>query len=141
MQINARASHISHSPRKVNLVAKTIVGLPAEKALEKLQFTLKRASSPVAKVLKQAIGNAVANYHVDSKTLIIERAYATKGRVRKSGHFGARGRFKPFERTASHLTIILKSVTPKAAPATKKTETPPITNKLKPPKRPKILKS
>lgn len=124
MNITARASHISHSPRKVNLVAETIVGLGAEKALEKLSFTTKRASYPVAKVLKQAIGNAVNNYKVDAKTLIVEKAYATKGRVLKRGLMGGRSRYKPFERTASHLTIILKSIPAKlvSAPKAAKTE-------------------
>ena len=119
MIITAKASHLSNSPRKVNLVIKSIVGLPAERALEKLQFTFKSASSPVAKVLKQAIGNAVNNFKLNPKTLIVETAFATKGRVLKRGLMGGRSHYKPFERTASHLTINLKSV----APVTKKVST------------------
>ncbi len=119
MIITAKASHLTNSPRKVNLVAKSIVGLPAERALEKLQFTFKRASLPVAKVLKQAIGNATNNLKLNPKTLIVETALATKGRVLKRGMMGGRSRYKPFERTASHLTINLKSVAGKIAPAPK----------------------
>lgn len=111
MIITAKASHLTNSPRKVNLVVKSIVGLPAEKALEKLQFTFKRASLPVAKVLRQAIGNAVNNFKLNPKTLIVETAFATKGRVLKRGLMGGRSRYKPFQRTASHLTINLKSIT------------------------------
>ena len=116
MIITAKATHINHSPRKVNLVAASIVGLPASKALEKLQFIVKRASSPVTKVLKQAIANATNNYKVEAKSLIVEQAFATKGRTLKRGLFGGRMHYKPFERTASHLTILLKS----AAPVNKK---------------------
>ena len=67
MIITAKASHLTNSPRKVNLVVKSIVGLPAERALEKFQFTFKRASLPIAKVLKQAIGNAVNNFKLNPK--------------------------------------------------------------------------
>lgn len=123
MIITARASHISHTPRKVNLVAKSIVGLPATQALERLNFTLKRASHPVSKVLKQAIANATNNLKLDANSLFVDTAFATKGRTLKRALFGGRMRLKPFERTASHLTINLRSVTPKVT-STKKL-TPP----------------
>jgi len=113
MIITARATHISHSPRKVNLVTKSIVGLPAAKALEKLGFTIKRASSPVAKVLRQAIANATNNLKLDANTLFVDTAFATKGRTIKRGHFGGHMRYKPYEKIASHLTINLRSVAPK----------------------------
>lgn len=113
MIVTARASHISHSPRKVNLVLKSIVGLPAKKALEKLSFTLKRASDPTTKVLKQAIANATNNLKLDIASLFVDTAFATKGRTLKRGHFGGRMRYKPYEKIASHLTINLRSVTPK----------------------------
>lgn len=125
MIITAKATHISHTPRKVNLVIKSIVGLPADKALEKLQFTMKRASDPVIKVLRQAIGNATNNFALDPKTLIVDTAFATKGRTLKRALFGGHMRYKPFERTASHLTINLRSVAPKAISA-KKTVAPQI---------------
>lgn len=113
MIIHAKASHISHTPRKVNLVAKSIVGLPAEDALTKLQFTLKRASNPVSKVLKQAVANATHNYQLDPKKLVVDSAFATKGRTLKRALMGGRMRHKPFERVASHLTINLRSIEPK----------------------------
>lgn len=130
MIITAKATHISHSPRKVNLVTRSIVGLPAAKALEKLGFTIRRASSPVAKVLRQAIANATNNLKLDANSLYVDTAFATKGRTLKRGHFGGRMRYKPFERIASHLTINLRSVTPKvpAKPANK-TNVPNLTNK------------
>ena len=130
MIITARASHISHSPRKVNLVAKSIVGLSAAKALEQLNFTFKRASNPVSKVLKQAIANATNNLKLDAKTLIVDTAFATKGRTLKRGHFGGRMRYKPYERIASHLTVNLKSVASKIAPTKKlATEVPKTSTK------------
>jgi len=130
MIITARATHISHSPRKVNLVVKSIVGLPAVKALEKLNFTFKRASNPVTKVLKQAIANATNNLKLEANTLFVDTAFATKGRTLKRGHFGGRMRYKPFERIASHLTINLRTVTPKA-PVVAKAITAPVVKTIK----------
>ncbi len=88
--------------------------MKADKALEQLNFTFKRASNPVSKVLKQAIANATNNLKLDAKSLVVDTAFATKGRTLKRGLFGGRMRYKPFERIASHLTINLKSVAAKA---------------------------
>ncbi len=129
MIITARASDVPQTPRKINLVVKSIVGLPAVKALDKLQFTIKRAGAPVAKVLKQAIANATNNHKLDSKSLFIDTAFATKGRVLKRSMVGGRSRQKPYERVASHLTINLRSVTPKVPVAQKAVQ--PITKTIK----------
>ena len=128
MIINAKASHISYTPRKVNLVAKSIVGLPVEVALTKLSFTIKRASQPISQVLKQAVANATNNFHLDPKKLVVDSAFATKGRTLKKGLFGGRMHYKPFERVASHLTINLRSIEPQK-PAVKPV-TPKVTKKV-----------
>lgn len=113
MQIQGRASHLRNTPRKVNLVVASIVGLNVDKALEKLQFTLRRASDPVSKVLKQTIANAVNNYKLNRQDLVIKEAFATKGRVLERGWMGSRSRYKPYERVHSHLTIKLEAKTAK----------------------------
>jgi len=109
MQITGSATHLRHSPRKVNLVVKTIVGLPVDSALERLQFTLRRTANPISTVLKQAIANAVNNFKLDRSKLVVKEAYATKGRTLKRGLMGGRSHYKPFQRTASHLTIKLEA--------------------------------
>ncbi len=95
-------------------MVKSIVGLPAAKALEKLNFTFKRASNPVSRVLKQAIANATNNLKLEAGTLFVDTAFATKGRTLKRSMIGGRSRTKPYERTASHLTINLRTVAPKS---------------------------
>ncbi len=117
MTITGKASHLSHSPRKVNLVVKAIVGMNAADALTRLEFTPKRAASAVAKVLKQAVANATNSFSADPKQLKIQSAFATKGRVLKRGHIGGRSRYKPYQKTFAHLTINLISTEANAAPA------------------------
>jgi large subunit ribosomal protein L22 len=111
--IVARASHVLSSPRKTNLILKAIVGRPALLAIKQLSVIQKRASEPIAKLIKQAIGNAVSLKQLSPDSLVIDSAFATKGRTIKRAHIGGRGRTKPYERISSHLTLNLRAVTPK----------------------------
>lgn len=118
--IVARESHVLSSPRKTNLILRALVGRPALLAIKQLSVIPKRASEPVIKLIKQAVGNAVSQKQVSPDSLIIDSAFATKGRTVKRAHIGGRGRTKPYERISSHLTINLRVASPKVA--TPKTE-------------------
>lgn len=125
--ITAKTSQALVSPRKANLLLKTLVGKPAALVIKSLPMISKRASDPVLKLVKQAVGNAVSQSHLSPDSLIIDSAYATKGRVLKRAHIGGRGRTKPYERTAAHLTLNLRvksAVLPvaKAEPKVEKVE-------------------
>lgn len=128
--IVARASHVLSSPRKTNLILKAIVGRPALLAIKQLSVIQKRASEPIAKLIKQAIGNAVSTKQLSPDSLVIDSAYATKGRTIKRAHIGGRGRTKPYERISSHLTLNLRAVTPKVV-TSPKIETKKIANTKK----------
>jgi len=106
--ITARAQHVLVTPRKANLLLKPLVGRRATLVLKQLNIITKRASDPVAKLIKQAIGNAVSLKSVSPDSLIIDSAFATKGRTLKRAHIGGRGRTKPYQRIASHLTLNLR---------------------------------
>lgn len=121
--IVARESHVLSSPRKTNLILKAIVGRPALLAIKQLAVIQKRASDPIIKLLKQAVGNAVSQKQVSPDSLIIDSAFATKGRTIKRAHIGGRGRTKPYERISSHVTVNLRVATPKVlAPKTEITK-------------------
>jgi large subunit ribosomal protein L22 len=134
--IIARASHATVTPRKANLVLESLIGLHPEEALDRLKLTTKRASHPISKLIKQALGNAADQQKVAADQLIIKRAFATKGRVLKFVRFAGRGRIKPYQKVASHLTIILKiknntllkKTTAKKAPQVTRSKTKPSTN-------------
>ena len=119
--IVARESHVLSSPRKTNLILKAIVGRPALVAIKQLAVIRKRASDPIIKLLKQAVGNAVSTKQISPDLLIIDSAFATKGRTVKRAHIGGRGRTKPYERISSHVTLNLRVATPKSV-ATPKVE-------------------
>lgn len=107
--ITARTSFINTSPRKANLVLKSIVGQAPQVAIDRLQFAPQRAAKPVIKLLQQALGNAADQYKLTSSDLIISQAFATKASASRRVRFAGRGRVQPYYKTTSHLTIVLQS--------------------------------
>ena len=106
--IRAHARFIPHSPQKVRLVIDLVRGKPVLEALNVLQFTLNAAAHPVSKTVRSAIANAEENFGVSRDDLYIHTIYADEAPTRKWRRFGARGRFKPWLRRASHVTVILR---------------------------------
>ena len=111
----AKASHVLSSPRKTNLVLKAIVGRNANQAIRQLALIPKRAAEPIIQLIKQAVGNAVSQFQASPDSLVIDSAFATKGRVLKRAHIGGRGKTKPYERTTSHLTLNVRIPSAKVA--------------------------
>lgn len=106
--ILARARFISLSAQKVRLVADLVRGKNVVDALSLLKFIPNRAASPVYKVLHSAMANGEENYGVSRDDLYVYRIFADEAPTRKWRRFGARGRFKPWLRRSSHITVILR---------------------------------
>jgi large subunit ribosomal protein L22 len=96
------------SPQKLNLLAQQIRGLTAEKAMAELEFSRKRASIDVLKLLKSAVANADNNHGLDIDSLVVAEAHVGKNLVMKRMHARARGRGSRIERPYSQLTIVLR---------------------------------
>ncbi len=73
-----------------------------------LKFTPNRAAHPVSKVLASAMANGEENFGVSREDLYVYRIFADEAPTRKWRRFGARGRFKPWLRRSSHITVILR---------------------------------
>ena len=111
------------SPRKVRLVANLVKGKTADMALVQLQFTAKRSSDPIAKLLQSAIANAKANQNLKAENLIVKDIRVEKGITLKRSMPRARGSAFPIHKHSSHITVVLeekKEVAPKAAVKAKK---------------------
>jgi large subunit ribosomal protein L22 len=106
--IFAQARFISVSAQKVRLVADLVRGKDAVEALTLLKFTPNRAAHPVSKVLASAVANGEENFGVSREDLFVYRISADEAPTRKWRRFGARGRFKPWLRRSSHITVILR---------------------------------
>jgi large subunit ribosomal protein L22 len=96
------------SPRKLNLMAQSIRGKNAAKALAELTFSPRRIAQDVKKALQSAIANAENNHQLDVDRLVVAEASVGKGLVMKRFHARARGRGAAVIKPFSHLTIVVR---------------------------------
>jgi large subunit ribosomal protein L22 len=99
---------VRSSAQKLNLVASSIRGMNASKALLELQFSNKRVAGDVKKVLQSAIANAENNHDLDIDKLVVSEAYVGKALVMKRFRPRARGRGGKILKPISNLTIIVR---------------------------------
>jgi large subunit ribosomal protein L22 len=110
--IRAHARRIPISAQKVRLVIDLVRGKDAQEALDILNFTTNRAAKPVTKVVASAIANAENNLGISRNELYVHQIMADEAPTRKWRRFGARGRFKPWLRRSSHITVVLREREP-----------------------------
>ena len=103
----AKVRNIRTSPQKLNLVAQSIRGVKADKAVASLSFSRKRIANDVKKALQTALANAENNHGLDVDKLFVKEAYVGKGLVMKRLRARARGRAARVLKPFSHLTIIV----------------------------------
>ncbi|RCK75328.1 MAG: LSU ribosomal protein L22p (L17e) [Anaerolineae bacterium] len=108
MDIRAHANYIPHSPQKVRLLVDLVRGKRATEAQDILRFAPQAAATPLLKLINSAIANAEENFGLNVEDLVIHTIYANEAPTRKWRKFGARGRFKPWLRRSSHITVILR---------------------------------
>ncbi len=103
----AFSKSIRISPQKLNLVARSIRGKSATKALAQLEFSTRRISKDVKKVLESAIANAENNHQLDVDSLYVSEAFVGKSMTMKRWRPRARGRIGKILKPFSNLTIIV----------------------------------
>jgi large subunit ribosomal protein L22 len=99
---------ISAYGRFIPLSAQKVRRLADSDAATILKFTPNGASRPMMKVLNSAMANAEENFGLSRDNLYVYRITADEAPTRKWRKFGARGRFKPWLRRSSHITVILR---------------------------------
>ena len=74
-QAKAFGKYFRTSPQKLNLVARTIRGKNAGRALIDLEFSKRRVAQDVRKLLQSAIANAENNHGLDVDRLVVAEAF------------------------------------------------------------------
>lgn len=100
--------YIRTSPQKLNLVAQTIRGQKAEKALVDLQFSKRRVAQDVLKALQSAVANAENNHGLDVDRLYVAEAYVGKSVLMKRFRARAKGRAARIVKPFSNLTVVVR---------------------------------
>src|SRR5207245_5451932 len=110
IEAHAMARYIRMSPQKARLVIDLIRGLRAEKALQVLRYTPKRAARDIEKVLRSAIANAErkaedAGASLDVDQLFISRCFVNEGPRWKRLRPAPMGRAFRYQKRTSHLWV------------------------------------
>lgn len=133
------------SPRKVRLVAKSIVGKSVQQASLILSFMPKRAADPIKKLIDSAAANAVTNSGQALEDLTVKTIEVNKGITLKRMRPRARGSGYPINKRTSHVVVTLaskKNAGAKEASEIKVTEEKPVAKKtaVKKVAKPKVVK-
>jgi large subunit ribosomal protein L22 len=108
MEVRAVMKYTGISPQKARLVVNEVRGKQAEEALAVLQFMPQAAARVVEKTIKSALSNATENFGLEAEDMYISKIVADEAPRRRWRRFGARGRFKPWIRRSSHITVVLE---------------------------------
>ena len=95
------------SPQKAGLVADVIRGKNVDEAMSFLEFSKKKASMVIRKLLESAIANAENNNNADIDKLLIKSIIFNHGMRLKRIKPRARGRADRITTPTCHIEIIL----------------------------------
>lgn len=95
------------APKKANLMAKMVRGMPVPDAMELLRKTSKKSARLFENVLRSAIANAGHNFKQDAQTMILKEVIVNQGTHYKRGTPMARGRVRPLKKFLCHISISL----------------------------------
>jgi large subunit ribosomal protein L22 len=105
VEVIAKHRYARISPQKCRLVADQIRGLPVDKALDTLNFSITKPSGLVKKVLESAIANAEHNEGADIDELRVSKVYVDEGPTMKRIQARAKGRANRIFKRTSHITV------------------------------------
>ena len=107
-EAKAFGKYFQTSPQKLNLLAQTIRGKNAARALVDLEFSKRRAAKDVRKLLQSAVANAENNHGLDVDRLVISEAFVGKTMMMKRFHTRGRGRSARILKKVSNMTIVVR---------------------------------
>lgn len=112
------------APKKANIIAKMVRGMPVGEAVTALKHTNKKGARMVEQLIKSAVANAEHNDKQDSSKLMIKTIIVNQSMGYDRGVPMARGRMRPMTKFLSHISVTLgvdgESTSKKEAKASKK---------------------
>jgi len=122
MPVTAKLRYLRIAPRKVRLVADLIRGKSIEEAQTILNFTIKKAVTPLFKLLKSALANAKNNFQLDESNLYVSKITVDEGPRYKRRMPRARGQSSEIQKKTSHVSLVLDEIVKKPSEKVKKVE-------------------
>ncbi|MEY4602453.1 MAG: hypothetical protein RL292_394 [Candidatus Parcubacteria bacterium] len=104
---SATLTNLRQSPRKVRVVARLVQGKKVADAIVSLQFTEKRASAPIRKLIESALANAKAQ-SIETENLVVKTIEVNSGKILYRRMPAARGSAHPIRKRTSQITLTLQ---------------------------------
>ena len=108
---SAKDNMIRISPNKLSILVNSIVNMKVNSAVNQLQFSSKRISRTILKVLNAAVANAENNKQLDIDKLFIKEAFVGKSLRMKRWRPRAKGRAASIIKPFSKVTIVVEERT------------------------------
>ena len=107
----AKDNMVRISPTKLSLLVNSIVNMKVSSAINQLQFSSKRISRIILKVLNAAVANAENNKQLDIDKLFVKEAFVGKSLRMKRWRPRAKGRAASIIKPFSKVTIVVEERT------------------------------
>jgi large subunit ribosomal protein L22 len=108
MEASATYKNMRVSPQKARLVVDLIRGKSVSQALSVLNFTKKRVTHDIEKILRSAIANAEQKAeHLDVDDLVVSKAFVNEGPRQKRVRPAPMGRAYRYQRRTSSITLVV----------------------------------
>ena len=104
----AKDNMVRISPNKLSVLVKSIVNMKVSSAIFQMQFSSKRISRVIVKILNAAVANAENNKQLDIDKLFIKEAFVGKSLRMKRWRPRAKGRAASIIKPFSKVTIIVE---------------------------------
>ena len=107
----AKDNMVRISPTKLTILVNSIVDMKVSAAINQLQFSSKRISGTILKVLNAAVANAENNKQLDIDKLFVKEAFVGKSLRMKGWRPRAKGRAASIIKPFSKVTIVVEERT------------------------------
>ena len=111
LTVVAKDNMIRISPTKLSILVNSIVNMKVSSAINQLQFSSKRISRNILKVLNAAVANAENNKQLDIDKLFVKEAFVGKSLRMKRWRPRAKGRAASIIKPFSKVTIVVEERT------------------------------
>ena len=140
MIVKAILNNLRMSPRKVRLVAQTVIGMKAQTAKMTLEQMPYGACLPLRKLLASAMANATHNFQLSLADLKVKNIVVDGGPTMYRYTHRAHGRVTPLRRRTAHIQLTLddgKENTKPVEAEKVETKTQPVKTEMKEAVKPK----
>ena len=110
MEASATYKYMRISPQKARLVVDLIRGKSVSEAFSILNFTKKRVTHDVEKILRSAVSNAEQKAeNLDVDDLVVSKAFVNEGPRQKRVRPAPMGRAFRYQRRTSSITVVVEA--------------------------------